>query len=173
MAATGTNSVFSTGSTSRNQPIAPRNARMSPTTLTTTCMTNPAAKSVSPKAVTIGQGVGAGTIIFPGCGSCFCSAAICFLRYSFALASQALAEPPLTTKDTKITKKKEMKKHFSELRVLRGEISLLSTADDVHDSENHHPHAIDEMPVPGDHFDVLGIVSSHKPTKAQPKNQAK
>src|SRR5438874_3848351 len=59
----GTDSVFSTGSTSRNQPIAPRNARISPTTLTTTCVTNPAHRSVSPKAVTIGQGVGAGVSI--------------------------------------------------------------------------------------------------------------
>src|SRR5262245_33339566 len=118
---TGTHSVFSTGSTSRNQPTPPRNARMIPITLTTTCVTNPAAKSVSPNAVTIGQGVGAGTSI-RFCGS------------------------------TDI---------------------ISSTADDVHDSENYHPYAIDEVPVPGDHLDVLGIVSSHEPTKAQPKNQAK
>ena len=38
----GTDSVFSTGSTSRNQPIAPRNATISPTTLTAAWVTNPA-----------------------------------------------------------------------------------------------------------------------------------
>src|SRR6266496_4075878 len=68
--ATGTHSVFSTGSTSRNQPIAPRNARMSPTTLTATWVTNPAHNSVSPKAVTIGQKVGAGASI------CFCGSTV-------------------------------------------------------------------------------------------------
>src|SRR5690348_13780185 len=67
-ATTETDSVFSTGSTSRNQPIAPRNARISPTPLTATCVTNPAHKSVSPKAVTIGQNVGAGVSI-RFCGS--------------------------------------------------------------------------------------------------------
>src|ERR1044071_8237899 len=82
LATTGTNSVFSTGSTSQNQPTAPRNARMIPTTLTTTCMTNPAAKSVSPNAVTIGQGVGAGTMMFPGRCSCS-SAAISFLMFEY------------------------------------------------------------------------------------------
>src|SRR5262245_35456398 len=121
IAATGTHSVFSTGSTSRNQPTAPRSATMSPTTLTTTCVTNPAAKSVSPNAVTIGQGVGAGTSIR------FCAS-------------------------TDI---------------------ISSTADDVHDSENYHPYAMDEVPVPGDHLDVLGIVSSHNTAKTQAKNQNK
>src|ERR1044072_8430971 len=50
---------------------------------------------------------------------------------------------------------------------------MLSTDNDVHDSENHHPHGIDEVPVPGDHLDVLRIASSHDATKAQPKNQSK
>src|SRR6266511_3649778 len=120
-AATGTHSVLSTGSTSRNQPIAPRSARISPATLTTTCVTNPAHRSVSPKAVTIGHGVGAGVSI----------------RF-------------------------------------RGSRDIISsTPDDVYDRENHHPHTVDEMPVPGDHLDVLGIASSHDTTKAQPKNQSK
>src|SRR6266498_396235 len=121
IAATGTHAVFSTGSTSRNQPTAPRNARISPTTLTTTCVTNPAHRSVSPKAVIIGHGVGAGVSI-----------------------------------------------RFCDSRDI-----ISSTPDDVYDCENHHPHGIDEMPVPGDHLDVLGIASSHDTTKAQPKNQSK
>src|SRR6266498_1523634 len=102
-AATGIHSVLSTGSTSRNQPTTPRNAMISPTTLTTTCVTNPAAKRVTPNAVTIGQGVGAGASI------CFCGS--------------------------------------SDI--------VLSTANNVYNGENDYPHGIDEMPIPGDHFDVL------------------
>src|SRR3954447_20197519 len=103
LAMTETSSVFSTGSTSRNQPLAPRSTRIIPTTLTTTCVTNPAHKSVSPKAVTIGQNVVAGISI------CFCGST--------------------------------------------GIVS--STTDYVYDCENDYPHGIDEMPIPGDHFDVL------------------
>src|SRR5678816_2563165 len=78
VAATGTHSIFSTGITSRNQPIAPRIARMTPTKLTATCVTNPAPRSVSPNAVTIGQGVGAGASILCGTSCLLCSTAICF-----------------------------------------------------------------------------------------------
>src|SRR4030095_1155997 len=58
---TATNSSCGTVNTLRNHPTAPRNKTSSPTTLTAKLVTKPAKMRVSPKAVTSGHGVGAGT----------------------------------------------------------------------------------------------------------------
>ena len=61
MSATGTDSIFSCGKTSRNQPMYPQTARIAPSTLTAAFVTMPAATSMTPKARTIGHAVGAGS----------------------------------------------------------------------------------------------------------------
>src|SRR4030095_10612805 len=58
---TATNSSCGTVNTLRNHPTAPRNKTSSPTTLTAKLVTKPAKMRVSPKAVTNGHAVGAGT----------------------------------------------------------------------------------------------------------------
>src|SRR5581483_6296487 len=75
-----TSSTCSTGKSSRNQPTAPRRARTSPTALTTRCVTSPAASKVMPRAVIIGQAVGAGTSIISCDGFRSSSADMIFLR---------------------------------------------------------------------------------------------
>src|SRR5580692_5315350 len=62
----GVTSCDSTGNTWRNHPTAPAMVRIAPRMLTEAAVTIPAAMSVSPKASTRGQTVGAGISIFSG-----------------------------------------------------------------------------------------------------------
>jgi hypothetical protein len=64
-AKTGTDSCFSTGTTSQNHPIDPAAANIAPRTLTETLVTKPAKSNVTPKARTIGHAVGAGRFTGP------------------------------------------------------------------------------------------------------------
>src|SRR5262245_6184445 len=61
MCATGTDSIFSCGKTSRNQPTYPQRARIAPKTLTAAFVSMPATTSMTPSARAIGQAVGAGS----------------------------------------------------------------------------------------------------------------
>src|SRR5690606_36348797 len=56
----------STGSTSRNQQIAPANVSTTPTADTIQCVTSPAKPSVMPSAAIIGAAVGAGSSMVVG-----------------------------------------------------------------------------------------------------------
>src|ERR1700685_1418399 len=62
----GTDSCFSRGSTSRNQPIHPQTVKIAPMMLTGALVTRPANSNATPKAATIGQAVGAGSSMLPG-----------------------------------------------------------------------------------------------------------
>src|SRR5712691_2945628 len=68
-----TGAWLSIGRSSRNQPTAPRKARIRPTTLTAAWVTSPVQSNVMPNAVIIGHAVGAGSSISSGTGSCCCS----------------------------------------------------------------------------------------------------
>src|SRR5215831_9398940 len=56
-------SCFSWGRTSRNQPTKPQSAKIAPSKLTNSVVTNPANNSATPKARTMGHGVLAGISI--------------------------------------------------------------------------------------------------------------
>src|SRR5262245_32135149 len=87
MCATGTDSIFSCGKTSRNQPMYPLTASIAPTTLTAAFVTRPATTSITPKAKTIGDAVGAGssTVSVRRCASA------CELMFRFASCTGVLA----------------------------------------------------------------------------------
>ena len=66
-------STRSSGRTSRHQPTPPISARAMPTKLTAACVTRPPKASVTPRATTIGDAVGAGSSILSeacACSSC-------------------------------------------------------------------------------------------------------
>src|SRR5689334_13319850 len=66
---TGTDSCFSCGSTSRNQPTYPVRANIAPRILTDTVVSIPANTRVMPNARTIGQAVGDGMVTAFGASS--------------------------------------------------------------------------------------------------------
>ena len=106
----------------------------------------PRREQVMPKAVTKGQAVGAGKLTWSGTCSCFCSAAITFLRSRFPL----LHPPPR--------------------RAVGGKRWRLTT-DDVNHGKNNDPYAIDKMPVPREHLDVLSVRPRHVSAQAQDQDQ--
>src|SRR5215471_1682434 len=87
----GTGARRSTGRSSRNQPTAPRKARIRPTTLTAAWVTSPVQSNVMPHAVIIGHGVGAGSSIISGNGSCCCSGTMASLLSPLPLLSHSCA----------------------------------------------------------------------------------
>src|ERR1700730_5313806 len=79
--AIGTDSCFSCGNTSRNQPRDPVSAKITPRMLTELLVTNPANTNVKPNARTIGHAVGAGISIERG---------DCPVRACISIASEAI-----------------------------------------------------------------------------------
>src|SRR5262249_52465092 len=75
-----------------------------------------------------------------------------------------------TTAPTKAPDSLLFTSRYSRPSWCRLSFSIALTADDIHHGKDNDPYAIDEMPIPREHLDVLGVCARHKTANAQDQN---
>src|SRR4029453_3354350 len=134
-------STSSTGSTSENQPAAPPMVGTTPTAVTMPLVTRPANPSVMPSAAIIGQAVGAGSSMNSSESRCGGGSLIPFGSARRRRVAAAVGG------------------------------ARRASSDHVHGGEDDHPHRVDEVPVPGEYLDALGMRRVHGTAQAENQHQ--